>query len=429
MKHIITLLKKKSSFSLQAEGISMLPLLWPGDTVYYRKIRFGRLKINDVVIAIKSNRIFIHRVIYKKGNYVVTKGDNNMESDGKIYNRQIVGSVYQFKRQGRIIHLDSLYLLQSSYYFEELVKLNRKFEKGKINFLYLKGLPLHLYIEKSHPKRIYADTDILIDKKSWKETLNILEKDGFSQAETSLSTLHKILKNKETEVLYYKTTGSITISLDVHLEAGFLFSQLGRLDELYSQRYLESMMNEFIITKQYISIQKIKFPILSNEWMIIYLSLHFYHHNFRGAFRLELIDKVINKVLKADKESVVRNKEKNIWNNMSKKITKYRLQNFVYPVFSLAKKYFNTTIPETFFSSIKPDGYKFRYIQKNIINAKIFNDESRISAGVNKFKNLFFLSHTPILRKLLVISNLEVIYSVFWVMIFFSKRFFRKVSR
>ncbi|MCL5797480.1 MAG: nucleotidyltransferase family protein [Patescibacteria group bacterium] len=421
MINIISLFKKQSSFSLLADGVSMLPLLQPGDTVFYRKARIHSLKANDIVIAVKNNRIFIHRIIYKKGNYVITKGDNNLEADGKIYSRQIIGKIYQFKRQGKIVSLDSLYLFQSSFYFEELVKLNRVFEKNEINFLYLKGLPLHLYIEKSHPRRIYADADILIDKKCWKNSQKILMKIGYKLVNTSYSSLHKLLKDKDTEMLFYKKTDPFSVSLDVHLEAGFLFNQIGRLDVLYPQKIIDSLMEQFIKSKHYVKIQNIQFPILSHKWLIIYLSLHFYHHNFKGFYSLNLIDKLVRKK--------ITNQEKNDWSDIGKEIIKFKLNNFIYPVLVLSKKYLKTPIPVSFFSLIKPYSGQYDYIEKNILPANLFNYETRIAAGIARFKNLFFLSPNPFWKKILVVLNIQVVYSVFWVMIFFLRRSFIKLLK
>ncbi|MFN4212726.1 MAG: hypothetical protein ACK4FL_02050, partial [Microgenomates group bacterium] len=51
-----------------------------------------------------------------------------------------------------------------------------------------------------------------------------------------------------------------------------------------------------------------------------------------------------------------------------------------------------------------------------IKKTNIFDDEPRIKAGINRFKNLFFLSPQPLWRKFLVFFNRQVLYSLFWVL-------------
>jgi len=67
-----------------------------------------------------------------------------LESDGKIHPQQIIRKVYQVKRDGRIFDPESLYLLQSTLYFQEIVKIKKAFEREGIGFVFLKGLPLHI---------------------------------------------------------------------------------------------------------------------------------------------------------------------------------------------------------------------------------------------------------------------------------------------
>ena len=163
-KKIIHFLSKKKTFSLNPEGLSMFPLFHPNEILYYQKTSFNQIKVNDILLIKKNEQLITHRVIYKSKKYLITKGDNNFFSDGKIYPQQIISQVYAFKRQGKIFPLNTFYLLQSSYYLKEIIKVKSLFEKEKIDFVFLKGLPLHLYFKGFYPKRIYADCDILIDK-------------------------------------------------------------------------------------------------------------------------------------------------------------------------------------------------------------------------------------------------------------------------
>jgi hypothetical protein len=64
---------------------------------------------------------------------------------------------------------------------QEIIKIKRAFEEENIDFVFLKGLPLHLYYEKTHPKRIYADCDVLINKKDFLEAEKIIIKFGYKK--------------------------------------------------------------------------------------------------------------------------------------------------------------------------------------------------------------------------------------------------------
>lgn len=85
MKKLILLLQRQKQFPLKSQGSSMLPLLQPDDIIYFKKSAFPRIITNDLVMVEKNKKIFTHRVIYKTIKYVVTKGDNNPGSYGKVY--------------------------------------------------------------------------------------------------------------------------------------------------------------------------------------------------------------------------------------------------------------------------------------------------------------------------------------------------------
>ncbi|MCL4339327.1 nucleotidyltransferase family protein [Patescibacteria group bacterium] len=421
LNKFIKILSSRKEFCIKSFGQSMLPLFSQTSILYYKRIKFLQTKVNDLILVKKDNILFTHRVIYKTDKYLITKGDNNLISDGRIYPKQIVGKAYQIKRGIHIINPEDIYLFQSTQYFREIVKITQRFEKEKIEYVFLKGLPLHLYFEKIHPKRIYADADLLISKTDRNKVKKILVSLDFKQANTSYSSIHKKLKDKDTEVLFYKKLGVFFVNLDIHLEAGFLFNQLGRLDSLYKEKYIDEITDQFIKSRKYVHIQNNYFPILLYDWLVIYLCLHFFHHNFRGIYRLELADSVIRKKFV--------NKGANIWIDVEEKIIKYKLQNFVYPSFLLLKKYSHTPLPSNFLNSIKPNSHKINFIKNNILSENIFDDETRMEAGVKRFKNLYYLSPNPLYIRLLVFLNIQVIYSFFWVMIFLLRRSVKSILK
>ncbi len=443
------LLKNKKNFFLKAEGFSMLPHLRPGDMLYIRKIKFQQVKVNDLIMAKNGKTVLTHRVIFNNKDYLITKGDNNPQSDGKIKPKQIMGKVYQIKRNGQIINLENFYLLQSTLYFQEIVKINKAFRKEEIDFVLLKGLPLHLYFEKSHPRRIYADCDILIDTADYGKVEQAFVRNGFKKIDASYSPLHKLLKDKPTEVSFFKKVHGLPVVFDVHFEPVFLMNQLGKMDALYPQRLIDEMTVEFLRTKREIKIQNEPFFILAAPHLLLYLCLHFFHHNYRGIFRLELIDKVIRRSIfgrhsgkSLSTSGRLQNrfwtsqndKRADIFLDVARRINAYRTQNFVYPVFVLLQKYFATPLPDGFLELIKPENSKLQYIRKNILKSNIFDDETRLQAGITRFKRIFRLSPNKFWKKMTFIFNLQIIYSVFWVglkklqgrIIFFAKSSFSR---
>ena len=70
-------LLKKIKFMKETEGISMIPIIYPEDSLYLQNVVFSRLKVNDIAVFQKNNELITHRVIYKTRKYFITKGDNN----------------------------------------------------------------------------------------------------------------------------------------------------------------------------------------------------------------------------------------------------------------------------------------------------------------------------------------------------------------
>lgn len=405
MNAILSLIRSQSYFPLKSQGKSMQPILFDNDIVYFKKTTFSKIKVNDFVVFYQKKKIICHRVIYKTDGYLITKGDNALSSDGKIYPRQILGRVYRVKRNGQFFDPQTLYLIQSTHYFNEIVKIKNEFDRQKINYLFLKGLPLHLYFEGEHPKRLYADCDVLIDQKDFNRAQKILYRFGYQKSDTALSTLQKKLKDKEVENAYWRTINNFSVIFDLHTEVVFMMTQLGKLDQLYPQQLINQLTAEFLTTKKKIKINDEQFLILHFEFLILYLALHLFHHNFQGSFRFQFFNTVIRK-------SKLNTKD---WQKIAQITAGYKLNNFVYPVFYLAKKYYQTPIPNYFLNQIKPSSpLANKLINKLTLNS-ILTEEPRLKAGVNRFKNLFFLSPNPLWKKIFVFFNPQVVYSVFFV--------------
>lgn len=392
----------KAPLKIKSFGNSMYPLLHDHDICSIKKISFSKILINDIICVKKNNKLFTHRVIYKQDNYLITKGDNNVKSDGKIYSRNIIGKLTQLKRNNSIFEPEDVYLIQSSLYLKEILRVKKQFEKHKIDFLVLKGLPLHLYLEGSHPRRVYADCDLLIRRKKLRQAELILSSLGFTLADTSLINTRKN-SEKKPELTYYKKLGNFTISLDIHLEVVFLMTQVGNNDSFYPKKLLLSLTDKFIKEKIIINIYNNKIPILSAENLFIYLLLHLYHHNFKGTFRYDLILKVVENKLN--------------YETISQTIKSYKLINFINPCLLLLDKYYRTQLSKCISENIN---YKSDQIERIVKHVNIFDDENRIEAGIRRFKLNFILSPNNFLKKYRILISPWVIYTAYWAL--FSRK-------
>lgn len=388
------MLLRKINFINNSQGSSMLPVIFPNDKIYIKRTSFKSIKINDIVIFKKEKKLITHRVIYKNNKFVITKGDNNYQADGKIYKRNILGIVKKILRNNQLVDLENAYLIQSTIYFSQIIIVKNCLVENNIDHVFLKGLPLHLYFSKSHPKRIYADCDILIRKSDYKKIKALFKKMGYK----------KSLRTKEVENNYWKTVNGINVIFDVHLEPAFLMTQFKGLNLLYPQKNIDSLTNEMLTTKIAITINDEKFFILKYELLIVFLALHIFHHNFKGSFRYLFLNDVIKYLQSKYGETMFK--------KVACKIKKYKLETFIYPTFLVLRKFYNNHIPLTFMKTIMP-----KKQQLNINKINIFDEQPRLESGINRFMNIFILSPSPIWKKFLVFTNPWIAYYIIWSLI------------
>lgn len=144
---------------IHVKNSGMVPILIPGDKILSKKISFNQIKTYDLVVIIKKHVFEITRVIYIGKHCLMVKTDDFRSMSKKAYNNCVFERIYGVVRNGHLLYIENIYMLQSSTYFSEIIKIKGALEKAKINYVFFKGLPLHLYFEKTHPKRIYADYD------------------------------------------------------------------------------------------------------------------------------------------------------------------------------------------------------------------------------------------------------------------------------
>ena len=90
-------------FRFKAMGFSMSPFIKNGDVVTISPLLDHPIGFGKPVAFIhaQTGRLVIHRVVGKKGDYYLIKGDNSVETDGLIPMKDILGVVSKVERAGR----------------------------------------------------------------------------------------------------------------------------------------------------------------------------------------------------------------------------------------------------------------------------------------------------------------------------------------
>jgi signal peptidase I len=380
-------------------GLSMAPLILPTDKVFVEKVK--NPKLNDVVVFKKGGQLIAHRIIYIKGGKIVTKGDHNKKSDGVVRASSLLGKVEKIKREGETITLRSIYLTQSSHYLRELDLVNRQFHKKKLKYILLKGLPIHLFYEGGPPQRLYLDADILVARKDFAKTKISLEGLGFKDIKPEL--LGRPVRNFN-QISFIKQTEPFPVVIDVHLEPAIAFTKATSLNKLLPR--VASYTKHLFKSCQYIKVGSSPYPMLNREDQLLYLLLHFFHHNFQGTYRMELIRRVASKNL--DYTYLVNTAEK------------YGFEHYIYPAVLITNKYFH--------GRILPEDFNVSFLAKNIARFVSrrntpFDEDPKAIAGAKRFILVFVLSKASLFKKFEVFSSRDTFdYSFSIVKSFFFKR-------
>lgn len=382
-------IKGKPLFKNSSQSFSMVPLIHPSDKIVVKKTAF--FKTNDIVVFKKNDRLIAHRLIYidPQKKYFIAKGDNNLKSDGKLRKNQVLGKVEIIERGKRKINLSHIYLSQSSNYLKEFKKLGESLSKNNIQYVILKGLPLHLHFNQSPPKRLYFDADLLIKKEYLSKAGKTLSKLGFKKQQ------HTLFGRKikyPTQISYVKPTEPFPVVIDSHLEPAFGFTKLKGPNKLIPNK--DRFQKHLFENIKYVRISDHKCPLLNIETLVVYLLLHLLHHNFNGAHRLEFINSLVKK-------------QKINWKIVSEIINKFDLNNFIFPGILMLDKYYKTEFPKTLIKEIRPPSFQNELAQLIAVLVSPFDSGSRTMEGIKRFIFILLLSPHPISQKMRVILEDE----------------------
>jgi signal peptidase I len=98
-------LRSSGKLRLRVTGWSMLPVVWPGDTLTIERIETETVSEGDIVLCARDRRFSAHRVVRKDGanSALLTRGDAMPQPDPPVPNNNLLGKVTMIERNGKCI--------------------------------------------------------------------------------------------------------------------------------------------------------------------------------------------------------------------------------------------------------------------------------------------------------------------------------------
>lgn len=101
------ILGKGAECRLEVKGYSMSPFIKDGDIITISSAPGSLPRLGDVVAFVhpRTEKLLIHRIVWKSREAYLLKGENAPEPDGLIKNENILGFVTKVERKGKNIFL------------------------------------------------------------------------------------------------------------------------------------------------------------------------------------------------------------------------------------------------------------------------------------------------------------------------------------
>lgn len=329
-----------SQFSrIKSVGSSMLPLFGPNSNIHIKKS--SNYEVNDIVVFRKDRLLIAHRIIHipKSRRYVVTKGDNNIKSDGIIPISSILGKIDYILENNQKKFINNIYLARSSLYMHHIKQFVGFLNKNRLPYVLIKGMPLHLYYEGKLPRRIYFDVDFLIEERNLSKIIRYFSKVGFQLVKDSASKS----KIKPLQLSFIKTDDPFGVNFDIHINPVRIYRRLSFLNIFVPN---QKKISELLWSgRRRVKINNIFLYVLKRETLIVYLLLHYFQHNFKGIHRLDFVNNIANTNPKPD------------WIKIAHIMHKYSLYSLCLPPLYILRKYFDFVIPAEFEKNVKINPY------------------------------------------------------------------------
>lgn len=96
-------LQSSGTLRLRVMGWSMLPTVWPGDTLIVELIDSAEVPQGEIVLFSRDRRLFAHRVVKNQSSDMITRGDSMPAPDSPVSQNEFLGRVSSIVRNGRHI--------------------------------------------------------------------------------------------------------------------------------------------------------------------------------------------------------------------------------------------------------------------------------------------------------------------------------------
>jgi signal peptidase I len=104
-------LRSFGALRFAATGWSMLPSVWPGETLLVERVSQDHVRIGDVVLVGREGRLCAHRVVDKvdeaESHQWITQGDALPAPDRPVAGNQLLGRVTYLIRGGKLMTVPS----------------------------------------------------------------------------------------------------------------------------------------------------------------------------------------------------------------------------------------------------------------------------------------------------------------------------------
>lgn len=85
---------------------SMMPLIRPTDKVTIKGCSAGDIRRGDIILFNRNNQLYIHRLLIKKQDVFITKGDKVLTLDQPVKLNHFMGRVIKIERHSKILDLE-----------------------------------------------------------------------------------------------------------------------------------------------------------------------------------------------------------------------------------------------------------------------------------------------------------------------------------
>jgi hypothetical protein len=104
-------LRTFGTLRLEVTGLSMLPSVMPGDTLFLERREMGEIAAGDIVLFARRDKLVAHRVLRKTvvgdETYAITRGDGLLSTDDPVSPAELLGSVRNVSRAGENVSPDA----------------------------------------------------------------------------------------------------------------------------------------------------------------------------------------------------------------------------------------------------------------------------------------------------------------------------------